>query len=107
VQRSRSQSAMSSQRLFRTHQAMNLQPADGNGTLDSFERKRDAEQARVTGALVKLYEDESSWYAGGKIRNWRPYSEVKAEQEETEARRRRAMAAETLSTLGVDSITFA
>lgn len=63
----------------------------------SFERKSDAEQARTTGRAAKLYEQETRWYAGESIPNWRPYSEVKAEQEKTEARRLRAMHEATLA----------
>lgn len=44
--------------------------------LDRFTRKRDAEQAKVSGWAVNLYEKERRWYAGEPVAGWRPYAEV-------------------------------
>lgn len=42
-------------------------------TLDTFERKRDAEAARTDGFLARLYADETRWYAGENVHGWKPY----------------------------------
>jgi hypothetical protein len=47
-------------------------------TMDTFERKRDALAARVDGPLVRLYADETRWYAGESVRGWRAYTECVA-----------------------------
>ena len=52
-----------------------LRTASG-GTLDSFGTKRAAEDARTSGFLVEMYEDETRWYRGESVRNWVPYREL-------------------------------
>lgn len=49
---------------------------EGGIQLDSFERKRDAESARTSGFIARLYADEARWYAGEQVPGWRPYKEV-------------------------------
>lgn len=39
-----------------------LRTADG-ATLDTYDRKRDAENGRHAGFYVKLYADEAQWFA--------------------------------------------
>lgn len=62
-----------------------LQTADG-GHLDGFRTKREAEEAKVSGFLSRLYYDEKHWYAGGHVAHWKPYAEVLAEQRRLAAR---------------------
>jgi len=45
---------------------------DGN-VLVTVDTKREAERLKVEGDLVELYNDEGCWFAGGTVRNWRPY----------------------------------
>lgn len=42
-------------------------------TLDTFDRKHQAEEGRTTGRMARLYADESRWYAGEQVRGWKPY----------------------------------
>jgi len=50
------------------------------GTLGYFERRRDAEQAKISGPEASLYEREGRWFAGEPVANWRPYAEIAAER---------------------------
>jgi hypothetical protein len=52
-----------------------LRAANG-ATLDTFERKRDAEDARHYGFIADLYAKEARWYAGELVHNWKPYAEL-------------------------------
>jgi hypothetical protein len=52
-----------------------LRTADGI-TLDSYQRRRDAEAGRTSGPVASLYADEKRWYAGESVRGWRPYSDL-------------------------------
>lgn len=54
-------------------QAWALVTSDGT-ELDRFRAKYAAEQARVSGHLVRLYQDETRWYAGESVRGWKPYT---------------------------------
>ena len=57
-----------------------LQTADG-GTLDTQPTKTKAEALKSAGFYFDLYGKEARWYAGEQIPKWRPWAEVKAEQE--------------------------
>lgn len=52
-----------------------LRTKDG-GTLDTFDTKTAAEQARTTGFLADLYAVETRWYNGETIPGWRSYAEL-------------------------------
>jgi len=43
--------------------------------LGTFLTKREAEQAKLSGFLVALYEKEGRWFAGERIQGWKLYSE--------------------------------
>lgn len=59
----------------------------GGTVLDRFQRKRDAVAAKDRGWLRSLYDDEGRWYRGERTVNpWRPWAEVKAEQDRRLAR---------------------
>lgn len=45
-------------------------------TLDGFDTKRAAEQARTDSFWTRLYEQERRWYAGEPVAGWKPYAEV-------------------------------
>lgn len=62
-----------------------LETKDG-GVLEGFTTKHAAEERKVSGALVDLYAKEGRWYAGEQVYPWRPYAEVKAEEERRLAR---------------------
>ncbi len=50
------------------------QVCDKNGgVIDTADTKREAERLKVEGHLVDLYNDEGRWFAGEKVRNWKPY----------------------------------
>ena len=61
-------------RVVKTGRRYALQTASGI-TLDTFERKGHAEDARSTGFVAKLYADETRWYAGESVNGWKPYGE--------------------------------
>ena len=41
--------------------------------LDRFKTRREAEEAKVSGFLVKLYNDEGRCFAGLPVNGWKPY----------------------------------
>ena len=41
--------------------------------LESFDTKRAALEARSSGWLVKLYDQERRWYAGEHVEGWKDY----------------------------------
>jgi hypothetical protein len=51
-----------------------LTTASGIGTLDTFKTRHAAEEAKCSGHLFDLYNDEVRWYAGESVRNWKPYA---------------------------------
>ena len=57
-----------------------LRTASG-GTLESFESKGRALEAREGGFLAREYEQEGRWYAGEDVAGWKPYAVVLEEQE--------------------------
>lgn len=57
-----------------------LKTADGT-VLDSFTTRKAAEAARETGFTADLYAKEKRWYAGENVPPWKPYAQVKEEQE--------------------------
>jgi len=61
-------------RVVKVGRRYELQTATGV-RLDSFERKGHAEKALIDGHLVRLYGDESRWYAGESVNGWKPYAE--------------------------------
>lgn len=44
--------------------------------LQSFATKHEAEAARHTGFFADLYADEGKWFAGERVRNWKPYAQT-------------------------------
>ena len=62
----------------------NLTTADG-GVLNGFSRKRDAEEAKVSGFFVDMYEKEVRWYAGETTSGMKSWAECLAERERTAA----------------------
>lgn len=46
----------------------------------NFDRKRDAEDRRLSGNAAALYEQERRWYAGERVDNWKSYAECLAER---------------------------
>lgn len=48
---------------------------------ETFATRGDAENERTKGHTRRLYDDETRWYAGESVRGWRPWAEVKADQE--------------------------
>jgi len=48
-------------------------------TLETYGTRLGAIQARTSGFLVKLYEEERRWYAGESVPHHRPFAEVAAE----------------------------
>lgn len=55
-----------------------LTTAGGIGTLDLFTTKRAAIEAKRSGHLVNLYNDEARWYVGESVRGWKPYAQCLA-----------------------------
>lgn len=53
---------------------------------ETFATRGEAERERDKGYTRRLYEDEARWYAGEPVRGWRPWAEVKADQERNAAR---------------------
>lgn len=43
------------------------------GVLCSYDTKTKAEQDKVSGPYVKLYEKEGRWFSGELVANWKPY----------------------------------
>jgi len=41
--------------------------------LHTAETKREAEGLKAAGFYFDLYNDETRWYRGEKVRNWKPY----------------------------------
>lgn len=41
--------------------------------IDTFDTKREAEAAKLTGFHVDLYEKEGRWFRGESIPGWKPY----------------------------------
>lgn len=58
--------------------------------------RRAAEAAREGGFCARLYDVERRWYAGDQVANYRPWAEVKAEQERNAARQAVRLAARPL-----------
>lgn len=56
-------------------------------TLDRFTTKRDAEEARESGTLRRLYDEEGRWYAGQTPHGRRSWADCKAERDAMDARR--------------------
>jgi hypothetical protein len=56
------------------------------GVLDTFDTKKQAEEAKKSGFLVNLYEKEGRWFKGETPPGHRPYSECKAKMDEVAAR---------------------
>jgi hypothetical protein len=54
-----------------------------------YDRKRDAEAALFTSSYARLWDQERRWYAGEPIDNWRPYAELLAERQASDAWRGR------------------
>lgn len=48
--------------------------------LDTFKTKREAEEAKVSGFMAKLWAKESHWYAGTNVPGWKPWAELEAKQ---------------------------
>ncbi len=64
--------------------------------MQSFKTKHEAEQAKVSGHHVRLYNDEARWMAGETVHPWKPYAQVVAErQRQQEWNRTRAAQRET------------
>ena len=59
--------------------------ADGT-VLDSFGTKTAAEKARTVGFVAKQHDWEGKWFAGWTPTGWKPYVQVKAEQDANAAR---------------------
>ncbi|MEV4116329.1 hypothetical protein [Nonomuraea sp. NPDC049695] len=59
-----------------------------------YDRKRDAEAHLLTSSYARLWDQESRWYAGEPIDNWRPYAELLAERQTRDAWRGRDAPAE-------------
>lgn len=57
-----------------------LTTASGIGTLGAFKTRRAAYEAKRSGFLFNLYNDETRWYAGESVRNWKPYAQCSAER---------------------------
>lgn len=55
-------------------------------TLGRYETRRAAEADKVSGFYVRLYEQESRWYAGEQVAGWRPYTDILADRARREAR---------------------
>jgi hypothetical protein len=49
-------------------------------TFAYFNRRRDAEVARICGREVNLYQIEEQWFAGLPVYGWRPYADIVAER---------------------------
>lgn len=43
------------------------------GVIDTFNTKKAAEQAKVSGRDFELYEKEGRWFCGEQVDNWKPY----------------------------------
>jgi hypothetical protein len=41
--------------------------------VDTFNTKREAEAAKVSGRLVDLYDKEGRWFRGEQVEGWKPY----------------------------------
>jgi hypothetical protein len=52
-----------------------LQTKDGD-VLESFSKASAAEEAKHSGFYVKLYDQESRWYAGEQIPGWQQYKNL-------------------------------
>lgn len=63
-----------------------LTDATGEVVLDRFETKKAATAAIDKGWFRNLWDTETRWYAGESIPKWRPWAEVKAEQEANDLR---------------------
>jgi hypothetical protein len=49
-----------------------LVDAYGN-VMDRYKTRKAAEADKVSGPLVKLYDQERRWYAGEAVAGWKPY----------------------------------
>lgn len=56
------------------------------GTLEYYPTKKAAEAAKVTGRLVRAYEDEGRWMGGETPRGYRSYAACLAERDRLAAR---------------------
>lgn len=65
----------------RSERCWHLVTADGATTLDSFTSRKTALEARENGASAHLWEKERRWFAGDKVDNWKPWSQVQEERE--------------------------
>ena len=63
-----------------------LKSSHGHVFGSSYKTRRAAEQDKVTGFYVNLYEKEGRWYAGHTPDGWRSWAEVKAERERRAAK---------------------
>jgi hypothetical protein len=44
------------------------------GVVDTFNTKRDAENAKTSGQIFNLYQKEGRWFRGEAVPGWRPYA---------------------------------
>lgn len=72
-----------------TRYRWNLSTATGI-LLDSYPTKTRADEAKQSGFLADLYAREARWYAGEPVAQWKPYAQVKAENDRRAAQLRAA-----------------